>query len=88
MQRYSAYLRCIISLFQFMHPRGMQQATSIITAGVNTISIHVSIHAPSDGRNRNNMYQNIHMAISIHAPAMGATARFRYYLAIYTTFSI
>lgn len=32
--------------------------------------------------------QALSIAISIHAPAMGATARFRYYLAIYTIFCI
>jgi len=36
-----------IGQFQFMHSVGSATATSIFTAGVNT----VSIHAPRDGRN-------------------------------------
>ena len=61
----------------------------------------ISIHASR--MKCNSVYSNIqfYINVSIHAhvmcatfvfqfmrPAMGATARFRYYLAIYTTFSI
>ena len=55
---------------------------------------HYDIHIPHfnscarDGRNTLDEDIIIKIKISIHAPAMGATARFRYYLAIYTTFSI
>ena len=82
---YFSFLICFNSyFFQFMHPgwdATMQE-------------YHYDIHIPHfnscarDGRNTLDEDIIIKIKISIHAPAMGATARFRYYLAICIIFSI
>ena len=71
--------------FQFMHPGWDATILPHYCAGSQYCNFN---SCARDGRNLFCIPSLYHFIISIHAPAMGATARFRYYLAIYTIFCI
>lgn len=65
---------------------GCNKTTSIITTGVNTISIHASRVGCNDSVSL--LYRLSVLQFQFMRPAMGATVRFRYCLTIYTRFCI
>ena len=79
---YFLFLICFNSYFNSCIPYGMQPIS---------FSININFNSCIQGGMQRFcliIVQALSIAISIHAPAMGATARFRYYLAIYTIFCI
>lgn len=82
---YFSFLICFNSYFNSCAPRWAQP----ISFSINIRDVYFN-SCIQGGMQRFCLIivQALSIAISIHAPAMGATARFRYYLAIYTIFCI